>query len=60
MAEYGALAARMPAFPHTAERMCREYVTLFEELLARRDEIVERRRLWRDPWLLLRNQFLLR
>jgi hypothetical protein len=54
--EYDALAGRMPDYPHSAERMTREWISLFEDLVSRREEIVARRRLWRNPWLMLRNQ----
>jgi hypothetical protein len=46
----------MSAYPHSAERMTREWIGLFHTLVSRREEIVARRRLWRDPWLVLRNQ----
>ena len=44
---------RMKYYPHTAERMCEQYHDLFVELFARRDEILERRRLQRRPTNLL-------
>jgi len=49
--------ARMPSYPHTAERMCTEWIDLFEKLVARRDELVGARRLYRDPWTFLANQW---
>jgi glycosyltransferase involved in cell wall biosynthesis len=56
MAEYDRWRAALEKYPHTAERMCREYIELFERLVSERDEIVARRRLWREPWTVLRNQ----
>jgi hypothetical protein len=54
--EYPRLRAKMPEYANTATRMCGQYLELFDDLLARRDEIVAHRRLWRSPWLVLRNQ----
>jgi hypothetical protein len=45
---YSALVARMPAYPHTAEKMTAEWIALFEQLLAARDEFVARRRVLRS------------
>jgi hypothetical protein len=56
MGDYATLAGGMPRYPWTAERMTREWIALFEELLERRDELVARRRLWRDPLTALANQ----
>ena len=57
VARYDTLAAAMPAYPHTAERMCARYLAHFDSLRESRDQIVPNRRLWRSPWLMLRNQF---
>jgi hypothetical protein len=56
MAEFDRWRTSLEEYPHTAERMCREYIGLFEQLVSERDEIVARRRLWREPWTVLRNQ----
>jgi len=56
IAEYSIHVAKMPSYPHTAERMTREWIALFETLLEERAELVARRRLWRDPWTALVNQ----
>lgn len=53
---YPDLAARMPDYANTAERMTSRYVALFEDLYARRDEIAAKRNLWRDPLALAANQ----
>ncbi len=37
---YGALKARMSEYPYTADRMCESYLTLFQDLLSRRDAVV--------------------
>ena len=54
--QYQSLAAAMRGYPHTAERTCKKYLALFDELINSRDEILASRRIWRNPWLLLRNQ----
>lgn len=56
MTDYPTLCAAMETYASTADRMCSTYIELFERLLAERDDIVARRRLWRAPWLVLRNQ----
>ncbi len=56
MANYQRLAAAMPTYPWTAERMTREWLALFNALLDERGNLVVRRQLWRDPWLALVNQ----
>lgn len=55
-AEYGAWRATLSNYGHTEIRMTREYLELFEELLARRDQIDAERLLWRNPLLVLLNQ----
>jgi hypothetical protein len=54
--EYPRLVAEMSGYPWTAERMTREWIALFEALLAQRSTLLARRRLWRDPWTVLANQ----
>jgi len=54
--QYSSFVAKMSAYPHTAERMTREWISLFERLHQQRQEIVARRNLWRDPWAALRIQ----
>jgi len=58
IAAYSPLAVRMPSYPHTAQRMTREWIALFEALLEERATLVARRRVWRDPWTALINQVL--
>jgi hypothetical protein len=53
---YPALAQRIETYPHTAARMAGRYVALFEDLVARREEIARNRRLGRDPLAFLLNQ----
>jgi hypothetical protein len=36
--------------------MCEGYLALFADLLARREALLARRDLWRDPGAILRNQ----
>ena len=54
---YAELGARMPQYPHTADAMTAQWIGLFERLLAERDAIVTRRRLWRAPWRAAAIQF---
>jgi hypothetical protein len=56
--QYPALAAKMPSYPYTAERMTREWIALFEVLLGERAALLARRQLWRDPWAVVANQIL--
>lgn len=53
---YAGLATAMPAYPHTAARACANYLDLFDQLIKSRVQILASRRLWRNPWLALRNQ----
>ncbi len=54
--EYQEFVPKMAQWPHLSPRTCSEYLALFVGLLSHRDEIVERRSLWRSLWLVLRNQ----
>lgn len=56
IADYSAHAARMPAYPQTAERMISEWIALFDSLVQDRAELIARRKLWRSPLTLLQNQ----
>ena len=56
LGNYGHWQARMKGFPHTADKMSDKYISLFNILMESRDEIVARRRLWRSPWQMIRNQ----
>ena len=53
---YPELAGRIGSYPHTAARMAGRYVALFEDLVARQEEIAQNRRLARDPLAFLLNQ----
>lgn len=55
--QYPSHADRMASYSRTAEQMCAEYITLFDRMLAQRNAILHARRPWRNPWLVLRNQF---
>ena len=55
-ADYPAQAEKVRAYPHTAEKTTARYLTLFEELIARREEILARRHLWRSPARFALNQ----
>ena len=53
---YDNLSARMKHYPHTAEKMCNEYIALFDSMVQKRERIMQARRVWRNPWLVVRNQ----
>jgi hypothetical protein len=46
---YTTLKPKIAAYPHTAERMTREYLALFDRLLTDRAHIAAARRPWRSP-----------
>jgi hypothetical protein len=56
IAGYPAYAAKMSSYPNTAERMTAEWMALFDEMIARRPELLAARRLWRDPLAALMTQ----
>jgi len=56
MSTYDELAGRMPAYPHTAERMTIDWIALLQALYTRRKEMTKERRTLRSPWLFARNQ----
>lgn len=47
---------RIDNYPHTSDRMCKKYMELFNSLLERREEVLFKRELWRNPWTFMRNQ----
>ncbi|MBF0454840.1 MAG: hypothetical protein HQL72_08525 [Magnetococcales bacterium] len=49
VAEYPHWAAQMDHYPFTHDRMCQNYLTLFNTLIAQRQEILARRQWWRRP-----------
>lgn len=55
-ANFSRFAARLPDYDNTAAKMCAGYISFFEDLVKRRGEIVERRKLWRNPFTLMINQ----
>lgn len=54
---YSEYRKRMGAYPNTSERMCSNYLELFDRLLMQRDALQSTRQLLRDPWAALRTQF---
>lgn len=48
LGHYSQRKAAMASYPHTAERMCENYLALFDELVGRRSEISTYRNLWRN------------
>ncbi len=56
---YPDLKANLSAYPHTSKNMCSSYLKLFDDLLERREMILQGRHLWRSPYAVFRNLFLL-
>jgi glycosyltransferase involved in cell wall biosynthesis len=56
LSEYPQWRDRMPGYPHVASRTTERYIALFDDLLARRAEIVGDRNLFRNPIRFARNQ----
>jgi len=54
LALYTHWTEKMPLYPYTAEKMCEEYYSLFQELLDNREEIFLRRRPMFKPKLIQR------
>ncbi len=48
-ASYDELVAVMRSYPHTSERMCASYLSLFDQMMLNREQILSTRRLWRSP-----------
>jgi hypothetical protein len=55
-ASYDEFAARMPAYPRTAEQMVADWLAVLDEAFAARDDVIRQRRLWRDPLKFAINQ----
>ncbi len=53
---YGSHRKALASYPHTATRMLQDYLSLFDDLMARRSEITKRRCLWRKPLVALAMQ----
>jgi glycosyltransferase involved in cell wall biosynthesis len=56
LTQYAVYAQCTEHYSRTASHMCEEYIALFDRMLTQRTAILDSRRLWRNPWLLLRNQ----
>ncbi|MDA9801510.1 hypothetical protein N9C88_03610 [Candidatus Pseudothioglobus singularis] len=55
---YDDLYKKMSQYPNTSSIRIREFIRLFEDLYSRNKEISFRRKIWRNPLLLLINLFL--
>lgn len=53
---YNVYAERVKSYPYTTEKMVREWLAYFNVVIEKKDSIVKRRHLWRNPLLFLRNQ----
>lgn len=55
---YDELTSAMLFYPHTSERMCAGYLSLFDQMMLNREQILSRRRLWRSPLSVIGNAIL--
>jgi len=53
---YAGLITGMASWPHLSPRTCAKYLMLFDSLVQQRENILSERHLWRNPWLMFRNQ----
>ncbi|MFA7275256.1 MAG: hypothetical protein WC043_00455 [Pseudobdellovibrionaceae bacterium] len=53
---YSLYAQKVKAYPHTAEKMVQEWLSFFDFLFAQKPKMTQRRNIWRNIPLLLRNQ----
>ena len=56
MQDYENLTSKMTHYPHTANKMAREWIALFGELINQRETYSSSRRLWRNPLIFAANQ----
>ena len=56
IAGYGEWRGKMAGYDNTAEKMAGRFIALFDDMLSRRDELLAKRRLWRNPLLFALNQ----
>jgi len=54
--DYSTYLKKMPEYGNTSGKMCDQYIALLEQLIRNREEIVEKRNIWRQPWQVIRNQ----
>lgn len=47
----------MVNYPHTSDKMCKQYLDLFNTLVDNKQDLTKSRRLWRDPFFILRSIF---
>lgn len=59
LGEYQSIKKIMPDYSLDSDRMCAAYIDLFNQMIAKREEILQTRHLWRSPISVLRNIFLL-
>ena len=56
---YPKIAKNLKKYPYTADKMCKEYIFLFEKLIRQRNSIISKRKLFRNPMKLFFNIFFL-
>jgi hypothetical protein len=56
MAQYPMLVPKMASYPHSAERMTKDWIALFERLCGERENLLRQRKLWRAPLRALSTQ----
>ncbi len=59
LGNYQRIKEVMPEYSLNSDRMCASYISLFNQMLAKREEIIAARQLWRSPISVLRNICLL-
>ncbi|MFA4826226.1 MAG: glycosyltransferase [Methanoregula sp.] len=53
--KYECWVKRMESYPYTAEKMCHEYLTLFNHMVRNREEYLQSRTWLKNPFCLLKN-----
>ena len=55
LTSYPNIKSNMPTYSNTADRMCSQYLSLFDNLIDNRSMVVSNRNLWKSPWDLLKS-----
>jgi len=53
---YESYADKVKSYPHNADKTAKEWRSFFEDIIERRQDIIGSRKIFRNPYLLLRNQ----
>ena len=52
---YSYWCKKIANYPHTSDKMCKQYLDLFNDLVDKNQQLTKSRRLWRDPLFMLRS-----